>query len=55
MGVCELPECDFRLYLPRPQSDLFDKNLKLAMDLYKLGKKIGIGPAQLALGWERGI
>ncbi|KAF9876465.1 aldo/keto reductase [Colletotrichum karsti] len=47
----DLPEGDFRRFLPRFQADNFDINLKLVKQVEDLAAKKGVTPAQLAIGW----
>jgi pyridoxine 4-dehydrogenase len=51
----DLPEGDFRRYMPRFQPENFALNLKLVEQVKALADKKGCTPAQLAIGWSRGI
>ena len=47
----DLPEGDFRRYLPRFSETNFGKNLELVSGVEELAKSKGCTPAQLALAW----
>ncbi|KAL2123217.1 hypothetical protein VTJ04DRAFT_3672 [Mycothermus thermophilus] len=47
----DLPEGDFRRYLPRFQPDVFEVNLRLAREVERLARRKGYTPAQVAIGW----
>jgi aryl-alcohol dehydrogenase-like predicted oxidoreductase len=47
----DLPEDDWRRTNPRFQADTLRENLALADRVAEIGQRLGITPAQLALGW----
>ena len=47
----ELPENDFRRYIPRFQGDNYQKNLELAEYVSALAAEKGAKPSQIALAW----
>ncbi|MBR1602423.1 MAG: aldo/keto reductase [Synergistaceae bacterium] len=47
----ELPENDFRRYIPRFQGDNYQKNLELAEYVSALASQKGAKPSQIALAW----
>ncbi|KAI9791784.1 MAG: Pyridoxine 4-dehydrogenase [Piccolia ochrophora] len=47
----DIPEGDFRKFLPRFQPENFSKNLDLVKELQKLAEQKGCTPAQLAISW----
>lgn len=49
--AADIPEDDFRRYLPRFTGEAFDANMKLVKSLRELAAKKGITPNQLALKW----
>ncbi len=51
----DIPEGDFRRYLPKFQPDVFPKNLELVKELEKLANKKGCKPAQLGLAWVKSM
>jgi pyridoxine 4-dehydrogenase len=51
----DIPENDFRRILPRFQPENFENNMKLVRELEKIAQKKKCTPAQLALGWVRGL
>ncbi len=51
----DIPEGDFRKFLPRFQPENFAENLKLVDEVKKLAKKKNCTNAQLAIGWVRTI
>ncbi|KAH8878786.1 pyridoxal reductase [Thozetella sp. PMI_491] len=50
-SLADLPEGDFRRYMPRFQPGAFEINLQLADQIQSMATKKGCTPAQLALGW----
>jgi pyridoxine 4-dehydrogenase len=51
----DLPEGDFRRSQPRFQGEAFEKNLELVREVEAMAKRKGVTPAQVALGWVRGL
>ncbi|OLL24984.1 Pyridoxal reductase [Neolecta irregularis DAH-3] len=47
----DIPEGDFRRYMPRFQPQMFDQNIKLVEKITTLAQKKNCTPAQLALAW----
>lgn len=47
----DLPEDDFRRYLPKFQGDQFYKNIDLLNKINEIAKEKNITPAQLAIAW----
>ena len=51
----DLPEGDFRHMMPRFQQGAFETNLELAKEVELIAERKGCTPAQVALGWVRGL
>ena len=51
----DIPEGDFRRSQPRFQEKAFEKNLELVAEVEKIAKRKGVTPAQVALGWVKGL
>ena len=47
----QIPNGDFRRYLPRFQADAFSKNMALVKEIQTLAKQKGCTPAQVAIAW----
>lgn len=50
-SIDDLPEGDFRRYLPRFQGEQFQKNIDLQLEIEKMAAEKEITPSQLALAW----
>ncbi|KAF2401361.1 Aldo/keto reductase [Trichodelitschia bisporula] len=49
----DIPEGDFRRYIPRFMGDAFYQNLKLVDEVNTVASKKGVTPAQIAIAWVR--
>ncbi|KAJ5946552.1 hypothetical protein N7454_003391 [Penicillium verhagenii] len=54
-GLADIPEGDFRRFLPRFQDENYAQNMKLINEVKSLATRKGVAPAQVALGWIRSL
>ncbi|KAJ5620378.1 pyridoxal reductase [Penicillium lagena] len=54
-STSDIPEGDFRRYLPRFQEQAFQTNLKLINEVESLATRKGVAPTQVALGWVHSL
>ena len=51
----DIPEGDFRKFLPKFQDDVLASNMKVTHEVEKLAGKKGVTKAQIAIGWVRAL